>query len=224
MASGPYASRKSAPPPPRRGAPPPRQAPRPAPPSNVKPMPGPPLRGPGMPQPTLPVIKPQPGMPKGGGFEGPLLGPPLRGPTPAPAPPRGMGEASLAVMVYGPDGKAYGSPLEARNAGVTNPLRQPPAGVPPVPYGRAANPGSDMPMPRPGMPPPAVLKPGGVPLPLPPGGTGAMGGMGKPIAPQMMSAPPPMMTPGPRFKKGGAINLKYCKVSTCTPSKKKSNW
>jgi hypothetical protein len=73
-----------------------------------------------------------------------------------------------------------------------------------------------------GMPPNAVLKPGGAPLPLPPGGTGAMGGMGKPMAPQMMSAPPPpMMTPGPRFKKGGAV--KTCTLSTHI-SKKKANW
>jgi hypothetical protein len=27
-----------------------------------------------------------------------------------------------------------------------------------------------------------------------------------------------------KYKKGGAISLKDCKVSTCTPSKKKSNW
>ena len=46
----------------------------------------------------------------------------------------------------------------------------------------------------------------------------------KPMAPQMMSAPPPNMPMGSRFKKGGAINLKDCKVSTHTPSKKNANW
>jgi hypothetical protein len=50
-----------------------------------------------------------------------------------------------------------------------------------------------------GMPPPAVLKPGGVPLPLPPGGTGAMGGgMGG-----MGGAPAAPMAP--QFKKGGSV-------------------
>ena len=77
----------------------------------------------------------------------------------------------------------------------------------------------------------------GKPMGGPPIGTSAFGGgstnpagglmsqlAGKPMAPQMMSAPPPMMPPGPRFKKGGAINLKDCKVSTHIPSKKNANW
>jgi hypothetical protein len=55
--------------------------------------------------------------------------------------------------------------------------------------------------------------------------TGGMGGMGKPMAPQMTSAPPPNMPPpGPRLKKGGAISLKDCKVSTHKPSKKNPNF
>jgi hypothetical protein len=65
-----------------------------------------------------------------------------------------MGEASLGVITYGPDGRAYGSPAQARNAGVSNPTMSRPAG----------------------------------------------------------------------FKKGGAINLKDCKVSTHKPSSKKSSW
>ena len=41
-----------------------------------------------------------------------------------------MRDVSPQVVVYGPDGTAYGSPLEAKRAGVQNPLREPPAGVP----------------------------------------------------------------------------------------------
>jgi len=48
--------------------------------------------------------------------------------------------------------------------------------------------------------------------------------MGKPMAPQMMSAPPPNMAPGPRFKKGGAISLKDCKVNTTAKNKASPNW
>jgi hypothetical protein len=86
----------------------------------------------------------------------PMPGSPLRKPTPvpAPAPFNPMENASLSVVTYGPDGKSYGSPLEARNAGVSNPTMSQPAG----------------------------------------------------------------------FKKGGAINLKDCKVSTHKPSSKKSSW
>jgi hypothetical protein len=150
--------------------------------------------------------------------------PPLREPAPAPDPFRRMGEASLGVMVYGPDGKSYGSPLAAKNAGVTNPLRQPPAGVP-IKYGPSPKLEADkfMPMPGPGMPPSAGLKPGGAPLP-PRGPIGDAYAMGKPMAPQMMSAPPPNMTPEPRFKKGGAISLKDCKVSTTAKNKASPNW
>ena len=54
--------------------------------------------------------------------------PPMAGPAPEPYNP--MGQASLGVVVYGPDGKAYGSPAEARNAGVSNPTMSPPAGAP----------------------------------------------------------------------------------------------
>lgn len=39
-------------------------------------------------------------------------------------------EDSAAVIVYGPDGKAYGSPAQARAAGVSNPTMSPPAGIP----------------------------------------------------------------------------------------------
>ena len=39
------------------------------------------------------------------------------------------GMADMAVTVYGPDGTFYGSPAEARAAGVTNYTMQPPAGV-----------------------------------------------------------------------------------------------
>jgi len=39
-------------------------------------------------------------------------------------------ESSTAVIVYGPDGKAYGSPAQAKAAGVSNPTMSPPAGVP----------------------------------------------------------------------------------------------
>jgi len=60
---------------------------------------------------------------------------------------------STQNVVYGPDGTMYGTPLQARNAGVQNPTGQPPAGVPAIPYGRAATPGSDflmqMPAPQP---------------------------------------------------------------------------
>lgn len=42
----------------------------------------------------------------------------------------GRDEPSLGVIVYGPDGRAYGSPAEARNAGVSNPTMSPPADVP----------------------------------------------------------------------------------------------
>jgi len=52
----------------------------------------------------------------------------------------GRDEPSLGVLVYGPDGRAYGSPAEARNAGVSNPTMSPPVDVPLIPYGRAATP------------------------------------------------------------------------------------
>jgi len=55
-----------------------------------------------------------------------MYAPPMTG----PAPSNPMGEASAAVITYGPDGRAYGSPAEARNAGVSNPTMSPPAGVP----------------------------------------------------------------------------------------------
>jgi len=42
----------------------------------------------------------------------------------------GRDEPSLGVLVYGPDGTAYGSPAAARAAGVSNPTMSPPAGVP----------------------------------------------------------------------------------------------
>jgi len=42
----------------------------------------------------------------------------------------GRDEVSPAVIVYGPDGTAYGSPAQARAAGVSNPTMSPPAGVP----------------------------------------------------------------------------------------------
>ena len=42
----------------------------------------------------------------------------------------GRDEPSLGVLVYGPDGTAYGSPAQARAAGVSNPTMSPPAGVP----------------------------------------------------------------------------------------------
>jgi hypothetical protein len=56
-----------------------------------------------------------------------------------------MGEATLQVVVYGPDGTVYGTPAEARAAGENNATMTPPAGVPLKPYGRAAqqNDGSD---------------------------------------------------------------------------------
>jgi len=41
--------------------------------------------------------------------------------------------AEPAVMVYGPDGQAYGSASAARQAGVTNPTMVPPPGVTPIP-------------------------------------------------------------------------------------------
>jgi len=44
-----------------------------------------------------------------------------------------FGNASLGVVVYGPDGKAYGSPAQAIAAGVTNYTMSPPAGVIPTP-------------------------------------------------------------------------------------------
>jgi hypothetical protein len=43
---------------------------------------------------------------------------------------QGGQEDSAAVITYGPDGKAYGSPAEARNAGVSNPTMSPPVDVP----------------------------------------------------------------------------------------------
>jgi len=42
----------------------------------------------------------------------------------------GRDEVSPAVIVYGPDGTAYGSPAQARAAGVSNPTMSPPAGFP----------------------------------------------------------------------------------------------
>jgi hypothetical protein len=54
--------------------------------------------------------------------------PPMAGPAPVPFDP--MGQASLGVVVYGPDGKAYGSPAAARAAGVENATMSPPAGAP----------------------------------------------------------------------------------------------
>ena len=45
----------------------------------------------------------------------------------------GFLQATPAVVVYGPDGTAYGSPASARAAGVTNYTMQPPAGVPVTP-------------------------------------------------------------------------------------------
>ena len=66
--------------------------------------------------------------------------PPLMGPlgTPEPFPTGGPGTGLLmnaepAVMVYGPDGQAYGSASAARQAGVTNPTMAPPPGVTPIP-------------------------------------------------------------------------------------------
>ena len=52
----------------------------------------------------------------------------MAGPAPVPFDP--MGQASLGVVVYGPDGKAYGSPAAARAAGVENATMSPPAGAP----------------------------------------------------------------------------------------------
>jgi len=43
-----------------------------------------------------------------------------------------FGNTSLAVVVYGPDGKAYGSPAAARAAGVTNYTMSPPAAARPA--------------------------------------------------------------------------------------------
>ena len=43
-------------------------------------------------------------------------------------------EAGIQVVVYGPDGTAYGNPMIARRAGVTNPTMSPPPGVTPKPY------------------------------------------------------------------------------------------
>lgn len=51
--------------------------------------------------------------------------------TSAPADPNGS--ADLAVVVYGPDGKQYGSPAAARSAGVTNYTMSPPAPAPVTP-------------------------------------------------------------------------------------------
>jgi hypothetical protein len=45
----------------------------------------------------------------------------------------GLGGAGIQVVVYGPDGKAYGSPAQAIAAGVTNYTMSPPAGVMPTP-------------------------------------------------------------------------------------------
>lgn len=39
-------------------------------------------------------------------------------------------EDSAAVIVYGPDGETYGSPAQAKAAGVSNPTMSPPAGIP----------------------------------------------------------------------------------------------
>ena len=44
-----------------------------------------------------------------------------------------FGDASAAVVVYGPDGKAYGSPAAARAAGVTNYTMSPPTSIKPNP-------------------------------------------------------------------------------------------
>ena len=85
------------------------------------------------------TMSPPPGAPASapGAYSAPTLdfstpnivyAPPMAGPAPAPYNP--MGQASLGVVVYGPDGKAYGSPLDARNAGVSNPTMSPPADVP----------------------------------------------------------------------------------------------
>jgi len=43
-----------------------------------------------------------------------------------------FGDASLGVVVYGPDGKAYGSPAAAKAAGVTNYTMSPPAAARPA--------------------------------------------------------------------------------------------
>ena len=72
-----------------------------------------------------PMAGPAPSAPPAGA---PVTPPPMAGPAPEPYNP--MGQASLAVVVSGPDGKAYGSPAAARAAGVSNPTMSPPAGAP----------------------------------------------------------------------------------------------
>ena len=57
------------------------------------------------------------------------------------------GEPSAAVVVYGPDGTAYGSPAQARAAGVENYSMQQPVGL-----NFPGNPNDFMPMPSPDMP------------------------------------------------------------------------
>ena len=72
-----------------------------------------------------PMAGPAPSAPPAGA---PVTPPPMAGPAPEPYNP--MGQASLGVVVYGPDGKAYSSPAAARAAGVSNPTMSPPAGAP----------------------------------------------------------------------------------------------
>jgi len=106
-------------------------APRPnSPPPNMAyapPMAGPAPSAPpaGAPVTPPPMAGPAPSAPPAGA---PVTPPPMAGPAPVPFDP--MGQASLGVVVYGPDGKAYGSPDAARAAGVSNPTMSPPAGAP----------------------------------------------------------------------------------------------
>jgi hypothetical protein len=143
---------------------------------------------PGMPQPTLPVIKPQPGMPAGGTIK------PMGGFGPSGPPTTGGFDYNLIKGTALPSPPSQGGMQATQQA-------------------NAQTQGS-----MPGMPPPAVLKPGGVPLPLPPGGTGGMGGMGKP-----MGGPPPMGGMGgpPSMKKGGSVKA-YAKGGM-TSSKPKAS-
>jgi len=111
-------------------------APAPAPVSDLEKMPGPaPVsdleKMPG-PAPVSDLEKmPGPALPLGGALQQESRSK-AEPPPFDPNNPVGMGEAGIQVVVYGPDGTAYGTPAAARAAGVTNYSMSPPAAAAPA--------------------------------------------------------------------------------------------
>ena len=92
-------------------------------------------------------------------------------------------EASPAVLVYGPDGRVYGSPAQARAAGVNNFTYQPPA-----PSGGMRD-----------LPPDFIPLPGPVVSPI---STPPSGGI-RDLPPDFIPLPGPVVSPMPNPPSGG---------------------